>query len=217
MPALLFDFDGLIVDSETVISRALIEVMAEEGVDITMADFGHLIGWTGKEADLEWQRLASAWLGNEIAIEKLDERIGARLAGRHHELPLLPGVEETIREARERGWKIGLATGSERRNIVPQLRRLGIESAFDSIVCAEDITRGKPAPDIYVALSERLGVPAADCIVLEDSVPGCEAALAAGMTVVLCPCDATRGCSFPEDAQMVPTLLELDLDLVVSR
>jgi beta-phosphoglucomutase-like phosphatase (HAD superfamily) len=91
------------------------------------------------------------------------------------------------------------------------LERLGVDEAFDAIVTAEEVARGKPAPDIFLAAAARLDLPPASCTVLEDSVPGCEAALAAGMRVVVCPSAASAHCDFPPEARRVATLSELSV------
>ena len=83
---------------------------------------------------------------------------------------------------------------------------------FDEIVTAADVTRGKPAPDIFVEVARRLGRAPSECVVLEDSLPGYEAALAAGMSVVVCPCAVTRHCTFPPEARVVASLHEVSLD-----
>jgi beta-phosphoglucomutase-like phosphatase (HAD superfamily) len=82
---------------------------------------------------------------------------------------------------------------------------------FDEIVTAADVARGKPAPDIFLEVARRLGLAPSECVVLEDSLPGYEAALAAGMSVVVCPCAVTRHCVFPSEARVVESLREVRL------
>jgi HAD superfamily hydrolase (TIGR01509 family) len=207
LQALLFDFDGLIIDSETVLARAMIETVAEDGYELTFADFGHLFGATGNDDD--WRALFSS-RGMNVDFIDLERRMLDRVRPRVDELEILPGVVELITAAKERDLPTGLATGTERRRVLPRLERLGL--SFDEIVTAEDVGRPKPAPDVYLELARRLGVEPDGCIALEDSLPGSTAALAAGMTVVVCPCDVTRHCEFPESITLVESLLHFDLD-----
>jgi HAD superfamily hydrolase (TIGR01509 family) len=203
--ALLFDFDGLIVDSETKLGQALIDVFAEDGVAITFDDFGHLLGMTGADNDRQWEEFVRGHLGH-TDMQAIDERIGERVWW--DEMTVLPGVRELIDKARAAGWRTGLGTGNS-GPLEELLRRLGLADAFDAIVRTynADIP-SKPAPDVFLRLAELLGVERANCIVLEDSVAGCEAAIAAGMKVIACPSLATRGCNFPELVTRVETLVD---------
>src|SRR4029079_6147151 len=134
-----------------------------------------------------------------------------RVAPRWEKPELLPGVRELIDAARERGWKTGLGTGNE-GELDLYLDRLGLSDAFDAVVRTHKTgIPSKPAPDVFLTLAERLGVRPKDCIVIEDSVAGCEAAIAAEMTVIACPTIATRGCAFPEGIRFVASLLEIEL------
>ena len=132
-------------------------------------------------------------------------------------LPLLPGVRELIVSGKAADWKIGLATGHDRERLEGRLAALEILDAFDAIVTAAEVPRGKPAPDIFLKVADRVGVRPTDCVVLEDSPPGCEAALAAGMSVVVCPSVVTRNLEFPAAARRVKSLLELTVDDLASR
>lgn len=129
-----------------------------------------------------------------------------------HALPLLPGVTDLIDAGRERGWRIGIATGQERNHLIGSLTRLGIRESFDAIVTAADVPRPKPAPDIFLETARQLAVERLDCIVLEDSAAGYEAAAAAGMPVIVCPCGVSRFATFPNDALLVESLRDVDLD-----
>lgn len=196
--ALLFDYDGLIVDSEVLIGRVFIDVLAQEGVNIGFDDFGHLLGTTGPESDERWEGFVRDVLGEDASLAAIEDRMAPRVRAGWDALTILPGVRELIDEARDRGWAVGLATGNT-GPVEQFLERLGLANAFDAIVRTHGSTmRPKPAPDVFVHLASRLEVEPTSCIVLEDSVPGCEAAIAAGMTVVACPSLATQGCIFPD-------------------
>ena len=215
MPGLIFDFDGLMVDTERCLAEVLLEVLAEMGVTASYEEFGHLFGST--EVDEDWEALVEAWCGTAVSMAELDARLGPLVAPRIDELPLLPGVEELLGGAREADWGVALATGRDRAGLDPMLERLGVAAAFDAIVTAEEVARGKPAPDIFLAAAEALGQPPPACTVVEDSVPGCEAALAAGMRVVVCPSVVSAHCDFPAEATRVESLAELSVRSLAAQ
>lgn len=127
-------------------------------------------------------------------------------------LPLLPGVRHLLNQAYRVGWRTGIATLHHRDSLEASLRRLGIHDQFDAIVTSADALRPKPAPDVYLETAKRLGVAPHACVALKDSVAGSEAALAARMTVVVCPCEVTMASKFPAAFRRVDSLLELDLE-----
>ena len=215
VPGLILDFDGLMVDSERCLAEALVELLAGMGVTATYADFGHLFGST--EVDEAWAALVEQWCGTAVSVDDLDARLDPLVRPRVDELCLLPGVEELLRDARAEGWGVALATGRDRARLEPMLERLGVATAFDAIVTAEEVARGKPAPDIFLAAAAALDQPPAACTVVEDSVPGCEAALAAGMRVVVCPSIVSAHCEFPPEALRVASLTELSLRSLAAQ
>lgn len=205
--ALVFDFDGLMMDTERVEADCIIEALAEWGVEVTYADFGHLFG--SVDADKEWTRLLESWCDRPLA--DLEARIRAHATPLKDALPLMPGVRELLDEAAGRSMRLGLATGNTLATLERRLGRHGVFDRFDAIVTRADVAQGKPAPDIYLEAARRLGVPAEACLVLEDSVVGCEAALAAGMQVVACPTVVTAHCPYPTRARRVTSLLDISL------
>jgi putative hydrolase of the HAD superfamily len=218
--ALLFDFDGLIIDSETIIAGVLIETLASDGIDVAIDDIGHLFGSTGEDNDREWREFLSEHLGENYDGAELEQRLRPLIRTALSDVDALPGVHTLIDAARAEGWRIGLGTGTERSGVLPRLERIGLLDAFDEIVTSEDVERGKPAPDIWLELARRLHVSPEDCIVLEDSPHGSNAAIAAGMAVIVCPCDVTRGCTFADGVTMVKTLEDVgiaDLELHITR
>lgn len=204
---LVFDYDGLIVDSERVLAECMIEVIGEWGATVTVEDFGHLFG--SVDADPVWDELLQGWCGRTIV--ELDERMSEMVGERRADLPLLPGVRELLDVARDRDLRVGLGSGNRREILEQRLDRLGILEHFDTIVTRAEVANGKPAPDLYLEVARRLGVEPAECLVLEDSVPGCESGLAAGMRVVACPSVVSAHCTFPAGVRRVASLLEVDL------
>lgn len=205
--ALIFDHDGLMVDTEVALAECIVEVLAGLGATVAFEDFGHLFGTT--EADAEWERLIPEWCGRPVTLAEFEAAITPLFRPRADTLPLLPGVADLIHAGRAAGWKVGLATGSSRDQVEARLDRLGVLSAFDAVVTSADVARGKPAPDIFLAAAERLGVVPPACVVLEDSQPGCEAAVAAGMPVVLCPSAVSAHLEYPTATRRVGSLTEV--------
>lgn len=201
----MFDYDGLIVDSERQLAECIVEVIAGWGTTVTFEDFGHLFGTV--DADHVWDELLGDWCGRTLA--ELEAGVAPLVRPRRDELELLPGVRELLDHARTADLRTAVATGNSRDVLRQRLGRLGIHEHFDAIVTRADVPRGKPDPDIYLEAARRLQVEPAECLALEDSVPGCEAAIAAGMRVVACPSAVTAHCAFPAEARRVTSLLEL--------
>jgi HAD superfamily hydrolase (TIGR01509 family) len=205
--AWIFDYDGLIVDSERVEADHVIAIVGEWGATVTYSDFGHLFG--SVDADHHWDELLQGWCGRTITeLEAaIHERLGDYSVKEH--LPLLPGVREHLDEAKGRGIALGIATGNTYEAIERRLGRHGVFDRFDAVVTRRDVAEGKPAPDIFLEVARRLEVDPAECIVFEDSVPGCEGALAAGMRVVACPSVVSAHCECPDGVERVASLLDV--------
>lgn len=207
LEALIFDFDGLIIDSERVEADCIIEVVAEWGHVMSYTDIGHLFG--SVDADAEWDELLGTACGRTSA--ELDERLRTMVAPLKDRLPLLPGVLDLLHAAHERGLRVGIGTGNTVPTLERRLGRHGVLERFDAIVTRAEVEHGKPAPDIYLEVARRLHVRPEACLVLEDSAFGCEAALAAGMRVIACPSVVTAHCTFPAGVPRVQSLLDVTL------
>jgi HAD superfamily hydrolase (TIGR01509 family) len=206
----VFDFDGLIIDSEYEIARAVLCVLNTRGALISLDAISHLFGSTAM--DTEWEDLLDSLFQGAFTLEQLDAELATVLPARIDALPLLPGVLNVLDDARALGWRVGLATGQEPNRLHEHLTRLAIADRFDAIVTAAEVEHGKPAPDIFLEVSRRLGVPTDRCLALEDSLPGCAAALTAGMKVTVCPSRVTASCAFPVSVHRVRSLTELRLE-----
>jgi HAD superfamily hydrolase (TIGR01509 family) len=205
--ALIFDFDGLIIDSERVEADCIIEIAAGWGHTMSYADFGHLFG--SVDADEQWDELLGTTCGRSHS--ELEERLRAMVSPLKDQLPLLPGVRDLLDLAHHRGLRVGIGTGNTVATLERRLGRHGVFGRFDAIVTRAEVARGKPAPDIYLEVARRLEAPPEACLVLEDSTIGCEAALAAGMRVVACPSVVTAHCTFPAGVPRVDSLREVAL------
>ncbi len=208
--ALLVDFDGVMIDSERVLAEAVVHVISTRGGDLGIETIAHLFGST--DVDDEWERLVPTWCEPPMTLAELEEIVWPIVHDQVDALPLLPGVEDLLERARIAGWKLALATGHDPARLHGRLDRLGVRERFDAVVLAREVARGKPAPDIFLEAARRLDVEAVSCVVLEDSLPGCEAALAAGMAVIVCPSPVTAHLEFPAPAQRVRSLTEVTFD-----
>jgi HAD superfamily hydrolase (TIGR01509 family) len=186
MPAaVIFDNDGLTLDTEHTWTRAESALYARYGTEFTLDHKREMLGTSGEKSALTMERhLGQPGRGHELRVE-LRELVHAELDGTGVET--MPGAVELIDALRESGTPIGLATNSGREFATRALRAAGIYDYFDTVVSAEDVARPKPAPDVYLAAAAAVGAAAEDCVALEDSETGVTAAKAAGMTVIGVP------------------------------
>jgi HAD superfamily hydrolase (TIGR01509 family) len=190
--AVVFDLDGVLVDSEQVWDDARRELVAERGGTWTEDATKAMMGMSSPE----WSRYVHDELGVDLEPAAISAAVVERLERLYRrQLPLLPGAREAVEALAER-WPLGLASSSNREIIDLVLELSGLASAFTATASSEEVARGKPAPDVYLEAARRLGVPAADCAAVEDSSNGLLAAAAAGMTVIALPNPA-----FPPDEE----------------
>jgi HAD superfamily hydrolase (TIGR01509 family) len=188
--ALIFDFDGLILDTELPLFHSWQEIFREHGCDLSVEDWATLLDGSFELGD-PFSRL-EACVGRPVDRPSLH----LRRIGREHELLLvqgpLPGVAETLAKARELQLKLAVASNSERAWVTGHLARLGLLARFDAIVCADDGVRAKPDPALFLAALDALGVQAAEAIAFEDSPAGISAARGAGIYCVAVPNPVTK-------------------------
>jgi beta-phosphoglucomutase len=174
----LFDMDGVLVDSEDFICKAAMMMFEELGVKTKPEDFHPFMGmgenrYIGGVAEKH---------GIKVDIEKVKSRtyeIYNKIS--HGKLNSLPGVLEFISFCRRRGLKVALATSTDKVKMEISLKEIGLSnSTFDSIITGQDIVNKKPFPDIYIKASKSLGLKPFECLVVEDAVSGIKAAKAAG-------------------------------------
>ncbi len=174
----IFDMDGVLVESEPFIADAAVRMFAEKGVPVRPADFRPFIGMG------EDRFLGGVAEARGVVLEMPRDKVRTYeiylelIQGR---LEPLPGVAEFIGRCRSLGLKLAVASSAERMKVEGNLRALGLPSeTFDAVVVGEDIIRKKPAPDIFEEASRRLDLEPAACLVIEDAVSGVAAAKAAG-------------------------------------
>ncbi len=214
LEALIFDFDGLIVDTESTVLQSWAEVYAEFGHELPMDDWIRSIGADyGPEtfdpcADLE------ARVGQRLDWETIQARRYAREIALANRQPPLPGVIALLDDARRHGLRLAVASSSSHRWVDGHLQRLGLFDRFNAVVCADDVARAKPAPDLFLKAVDLLGVPPRSVVVLEDSANGVIAARAAGLFCVAVPTELTRRLDLSAASMRVQSLAELNVDLL---
>lgn len=180
--AVIFDMDGVLVDSEPIYREAARLEAADLGFTLTDADLDR---FTGLAAERMWSELRGRFGLTEpipALIEREVDRFLALIAGR--ELHPMPGIPEFLTRLRQAGIPVAVASSSRRRVVERVIARLGLADILRVRIAGEDVTAGKPAPDIFLQAAARLGIPPAACFVVEDSANGVRAAGAAGMRCI---------------------------------
>lgn len=177
--AVIFDMDGVLVDSEPFICEAAMTMFRERGLNVCAEDFRPFVG----AGENRYIGGVAEKYGYALDIERDKARTyelyGQIVRGR---LAPLPGVSHFIARARDLGLKLAVASSADRVKVDTNLRELGLAAdTFDAVVSGLDVVRKKPDPEIFLAAADRLGVEPASCLVVEDAVNGVAAAKAAGM------------------------------------
>ena len=205
--AIVFDLDGVLVDSEPAHLRASQRLVAPER--ISEQDYARFTG-LAIEPFMEWVR---EHYGLTDSVEELRLRYAALVTAelRSGDVEPLDGARELIAAAREAGWAVGLASQSIAEWVDATLDGCGLAGAFDITISGDDVERGKPAPDTFQLAAKRLGVAPAACVAIEDSAAGVMSAEAAGMFVVQSRQASTAAPPQPGARLVVASLRELDL------
>jgi HAD superfamily hydrolase (TIGR01509 family) len=182
--AVIFDLDGLILDSERPIRDAVIEVVAALGFEMPDDFYATLIGVPGPECDAMIREYFGASFPFDTYFENSNAKIADALAGG---IALKSGVREILTHLEQRATPLGLATSSSRRYVEKQLSANDLAPFFKAVATRDDVRRGKPHPDLFLKASADLGIVPERCLVLEDSHNGVRAAHAAGCVPIMVP------------------------------
>lgn len=181
--AVMFDLDGVLVDSEQLWNEAKQALVREAGGRWREDAPRAMMGMSSPE----WSAYLREQLGVDRDAGEINRDVVRRIERLYRErLPLLPGAVEVVRALHDR-WPLGLASSSNRQIIDLVLDEAGLGDAFAATVSSEEVQRGKPAPDVYLEAARRVGVQPDRCVAIEDSGNGLRAAAAAGMTVIAAP------------------------------
>lgn len=204
--AVLFDFDGLIVDSEPIYVEANKRFLTERGV----TDFSIMGKLFGMRAEETFELLKSTF-GFEGSIEELMNTRNSYILEdfANGKLNLMPGLRELIDYLKNNNYKVAIGSSSKWSLLSSGMKVHNIENLFDLIVCGDDVINGKPEPDIYLKAAEKLGLSPSECIVLEDAPNGVIAGKKAGMYTISVPNHQTKELNFPEHDYIASDLFEV--------
>jgi putative hydrolase of the HAD superfamily len=216
--ALIFDFDGLILDTETAEVRAWQNIYAEYGYPFPQDQFIQTVGGYGIsnfDAALYLHDLTNGSLNADVMRHRFQNESGDEI----ERSPILPGVIDIIADAKRRHMKLAVASSSPHSWVDAHLTRLGLFQQFDKIICGDDVGRGrtKPNPDLFLKALEQLNVKANEAIIFEDSPNGVEAANAAGIAAVLAPNPTTTLLRFQGNYLKLKSLADLSLAEMISH
>jgi HAD superfamily hydrolase (TIGR01509 family) len=181
--AIMFDLDGVIVDTEQVWDEVREELVADWGGRYSRDAQQAMMGMSSGE----WSRFMHDRLGLEQSPREINDEVVRRMLERYRRaLPLIEGAVDVVRDL-SRSFPLAVASSSNRSLIDTVLETAGIADCFSATVSSEEVERGKPSPDVYLEAARRLVVVPQDCVAVEDSANGIRAAAAAGMRVIAFP------------------------------
>ena len=212
--AVIFDLDGVLVDSEPLGYQIVNHLLTEYGVAMDWDDYRSIIGTTISPWEILTAKHALL-LDREVFSNRFWSELERRVAA--GELTALPGVRDALAHVHERGLPLGLASSSRRSYVAGVLRSLGVMHLFAAIVCREDVVTGKPDPAPFLEAARRLGVEPAVCLAIEDSPAGLAAARAAGMRALAVRTVYTREDDLREAHFILPSLEGLDLSRLTTH
>jgi HAD superfamily hydrolase (TIGR01509 family) len=191
--AIIFDMDGLMVDSEPLSRRAWNQILLAHDYDMTDDIYRQIIGRrTEQSAEIILGYYPLPMTATELATQKGVIFHEIRAQG----IPAMPGLIALQATIKERGLPWAIATSSPRHHAEIILAQLGLREFCHAIAAGNEVAHGKPAPDIYLLAAQRLNIDPTVCLALEDSEPGCQAASAAGMKVIVIPNGETKTAVF---------------------
>jgi HAD superfamily hydrolase (TIGR01509 family) len=214
--ALVFDFDGLIIETEEPDYQTWREIYQSYGLDLSLEDYAHCIGAGWDEQLFNPYIDLTTKVGHSINWDEVEPKRKQIIKELIEKLPILPGVKSYLDDAKRMGLKVGVASSSHHEWVDGHLTRLGLIKYFETIKCADDVDQTKPHPNLYVAALRELDVPPYKAIALEDSQNGVLAAKKAGMYCVVIPTGVTRQMSLDHADLCLNSLAELPLELLLQ-
>lgn len=213
--AVLFDMDGVLLDSEPLFLRAINDALIEYGVDIISHEENQdfLIGTTIVQT---WERIKE--------VRDLDKTVEQLIIDyEHHVLAIFggpldarPGVKDLVDFCRSSSIPIAVASSSQHRWIDIKLAAIGLTGVFDSIMGGDDVVNGKPDPEVYMRSAGRLGKTASECIAIEDSPVGVSSAVASGAYTIAVKTDSTAGLDVSQANVLIDDLTYFDYQLLTA-
>ncbi len=206
--AVLFDMDGLMIDSEPLSLQAFNMVFRKYGKYLTEDESNkRYVGISDKDASQDMiKRFDLPMSAEELVLAKKD---AYQQILKTHQIISQVGLFEILTNLHSSGYKIGIASGSSLKEIEIVINGLQISQLVDIYCSADEVENGKPAPDVYLLAAKKLGVSPADCLVLEDAPKGVQAAKSAGMICFAIPSNETKGLDFSQADKVLNSLAEV--------
>jgi putative hydrolase of the HAD superfamily len=211
--AVIFDFDGLMVDTETPCYHAFAKVYQEYGFELPLPLYAKCVGTSYDEFNP--YTYLSECMGESFDLALITSKFQSNYSALLADAVLRPGVEDYLKTAKETGQRIGLASSSKFSWIEPYLLRFGLVSYFDSICTGDQVQKVKPDPELYLRSLDNLKVTGPETISFEDSLNGFHAARSAGLHCVIVPNELTRTFDFEAYDLLIPSMDTMPLQEVV--
>lgn len=212
--ALVFDFDGTIIDTETLWFQTFKEVLLEEyQIHLPLEEFAKVIGTTDEVLYSYIDSQATTPIKHEELTKKVSEKVHLTKM----ELTPREGVKELILEAHGKGVKLGIASSSERKWIEEFLDHIKLREYFSVIKSKDDVMKVKPNPELYVKAVQDLIVLPHEAIAIEDSINGSVAAIEAGLSTIVVPNDVTSFLEFDKRVRVYKSFLDVNLDTILKN
>jgi len=210
--ALVFDMDGVIIDSEPIHAGIALNVLKDFNKEASLSE---LLKFSGIRNDEMWSVMRRRY-GIDETVENLVERQSqyTQQYFRHEKLKPVEGIPGLMKSARKHGLKIALATSSPREFAEHVLAKVGLIEYFDALVTGDDISHSKPDPEIYLKAAELLGIAADECIAIEDAPAGIESAKRAGMKCVAFIGSGQQDTTWADF--VVSSIWDIDLDKICT-
>ena len=210
--AVIFDLDGVLVDSEPRYAIALNRVLERERSEpLTEDENRGLIGTTVEDTWNAIKEMRSLTKPFEYYVDIYSPTLIEIFRA---ELELQPGAMDVVRAVRDRGLPLGLATSSRRAWVDVKLEVVGVNGMFDAVVTGDEVQKGKPSPEIYLSVARLLDVPPSECLAIEDSPSGVASAMTAGMYTVAVRTESTAGLDVSLANTVIESLEQFDMGLL---
>jgi putative hydrolase of the HAD superfamily len=210
--AIIFDFDGLIIDTETPWFEAYKETLGYYNVDLPLE---HYVKSVGSDNTVLYEFFKQQ-LGESCNIEEIDAKAESIYKEKMKTPQAREGVKDYLQEANDLGYKIAIASSSTREWVTHYLDELGVLNYFNTIITQDDVEKVKPAPDLYLKAVDALNISSNEALAFEDSLNGLQAALAAGLKCVIVPNPVTKSLPFENYDLRLQSMAEKSLSDVIK-
>lgn len=210
--AIIFDFDGLIIDTETPWFEAYKETLGYYNVDLPLE---HYVKSVGSDNTVLYEFFKQQ-LGESCNIEEIDTKAESIYKEKMKTPQAREGVKDYLQEANDLGYKIAIASSSTREWVTHYLDELGVLNYFNTIITQDDVEKVKPAPDLYLKAVDALNISSNEALAFEDSLNGLQAALAAGLKCVIVPNPVTKSLPFENYDLRLQSMAEKSLSDVIK-